>query len=171
MKDFQPTPPPTAASPRFRWFFRASKPTFSVPTVYDDLQHQKTLKSNSYLQQYSEDDGSTLNEKSVRRIASAPNAKLLKQQQQQYSISPPPLPPSQPALYRLEKTLSSTPTLHDADGSGRRRLRRSYAANSIKVREVQVGPSRYSKRYNEKRQYSVLCMLCGCVGVNSKRAV
>ncbi|ORZ03386.1 kinase-like domain-containing protein [Syncephalastrum racemosum] len=146
MKDFQPTPPPMAAAPRFRWFFRASKPTFSVPTNYNDLQHQKTLKSNSYFHQHSEDDGSTLNEKSVRRIASAPNTKLLKQQQQQqYSVSPPPLPPSQPALYRLEKTLSSTSTFQDTDASNRRRLRRSYAANSIKVREVQVGPSSFTK--------------------------
>ncbi|KAI9322403.1 kinase-like domain-containing protein [Dichotomocladium elegans] len=166
MESGQPVPPPPTAyynSSRFtKWLFRTSTSTppvhienniptsastssvahFRVPSQFDHLQHQKGFKSNSW---FNHDPEPTLN-KTVRRIASTPNAKnIMHNEKKLQNYTPPPLP-------RLEKTLSSATTVAssitavDARSQRLHHLnRRSYAANSVKVREVQVGPSSFSK--------------------------
>ena len=142
----EPAPPPptaTYSSRLTRWFFRSSArdedvAQFGVPAHFDDLQHQKGIKSNSWFH----NDAQQQHKKSVRRVASTPNAKNMLETKQ----TPPPLPSG----YDKSSPLSSTTTLATARLARSNQYRsecfnshrRSYAANSVKVREVQVGPSR-----------------------------
>ncbi|KAK4509229.1 uncharacterized protein ATC70_007579 [Mucor velutinosus] len=112
---------------------------FSMPNDFGDLQHQKGLKSNSWFSS----SVSTIVNKSSN--SSSSNSSITSHK------SPPPtpaIPPSStivigdtikkpsPSLYTLDrKVLSATKNMH----------RRSYAANSVKIRQVEVGPSSFSK--------------------------
>ncbi|KAG2220156.1 hypothetical protein INT45_013854 [Circinella minor] len=172
--------PPSAAtySSRFtRWFFKSStnlrqavaenhvKETdstssitqFGVPSKFDDVQHQKGIKSNSWFnnsdsQQHHHgnhnNSHNSMSKKSVRRIASAPNAKNMLEPKKA-----PPMPHNNNNNDIKPSPLSSTTTL-TTSRIARQNLhrsetfkmnRRSYAANSVKIREVQVGPSSFSK--------------------------
>ncbi|KAG0180315.1 serine/threonine protein kinase, AGC [Apophysomyces sp. BC1034] len=115
-------PAPSYGSPcHSRWrslFFRPATKTampFGIPSDFGDLRHQKELKSNSWFSNSNEKT-----KKSVRRIASTPSTKVVDAEKK------PPLPTEY-----FDRHFRS--------------YRRSYAANSIKVRQVQVGPSSFSK--------------------------
>lgn len=165
MESVQPAPPPPAAaysSRLTRWLFRSSNtpssqadtttmtstqqiPNFGVPSQFEQLQYQKGFKSNSWF--HHDADTTPQHKKSVRRIASTPNAKhIVNDKKHQQPSSPPSAFP--PPLPRMETTISSTTTVSSsltAVDSRSQRLklnRRSYAANSVKIRELQVGPSR-----------------------------
>lgn len=164
MESVQPAPPPPAASAyssRFtRWLFRSSNtpssqtdttltstqqqiPNFGVPSQFEQLQYQKGFKSNSWF--HHDADTTPQHKKSVRRIASTPNAKHIVNDKKQPSSPPSAFPPPLP---RMETTISSTTTVSssltavDARSQRLNLNRRSYAANSVKIRELQVGPSR-----------------------------
>ncbi|CAO3606812.1 unnamed protein product [Mucor fragilis] len=113
---------------------------FSMPNDFGDLQHQKGLKSNSWFSS----SVSTIVNKSSNSSSSSSSITS-------HHKSPPPtpaMPPSStiaiddmikkpsPSLYTLDrKVLSATKNMN----------RRSYAANSVKIRQVEVGPSSFSK--------------------------
>ncbi|KAI9275320.1 kinase-like domain-containing protein [Sporodiniella umbellata] len=112
-------PPPSYNSPvttRIKSFF---SPGFSVPTDFDTAS-QKGFKSNSWFSSKEPDT------KSIRRVLSVPNTKLLK------SMSTVSIPSSVGA----EPT---SPVLK------LRVCRRTYSSSSIKVKNVQVGPSSFTK--------------------------
>ncbi|CAO3654720.1 unnamed protein product [Mucor hiemalis] len=148
-------PPSYVSSPmtsRIKSFFSptTSVPPFSVPNDFDTAS-QKGFKSNSW---FSSTDGNgnksnvTLkheklistedeNQKAIRRVASAPNAKLLNMTRQQLflnnnntcsTISIPSLMTDSPPLQKLRRT-----------------CRRTYSSSSIKVKKVEVGPSSFVK--------------------------
>ena len=161
MESVQPAPPPPAAaysSRLTRWLFRSSNtpssqadttmtsqqiPNFGVPSQFEQLQYQKGFKSNSWF--HHDSDTTSQHKKSVRRIASTPNAKHIVNDKKQPSSPPSAFPPPLP---RMETTISSTTTVSssltavDARSQRLNLNRRSYAANSVKIRELQVGPSR-----------------------------
>ncbi|KAG1446252.1 hypothetical protein G6F56_009633 [Rhizopus delemar] len=91
-------------------------PAFSVPTDFDTTS-QKGFKSNSW---FSSKEADT---KTIRRVLSVPNTQLLK------SVSTVSIPSivTEPAVNRL------------------RVCRRTYSSSSIKVKNVQVGPSSFVK--------------------------
>lgn len=137
-------PPPSYISSqmslRIKSFFSPapSVPPFAVPNDFDTTS-QKGFKSNSW---FNTDDGnkSTVSitrekslledEKGIRRVASAPNAKLLNMTRPPYSdtSSTISIMTEAPPLQRL-----------------RRSCRRTYSSASIKVKNVQVGPSSFVK--------------------------
>lgn len=146
----RPTPPPQATT-RLKWFFRSSPASathgFNVLSEFDQLQHSKGIKSNSWFHAER-----TTKSSSVRRIASAPNAnnRMITKQ------ASPPMPPipqyddkwRQQSYDKSTMMMASTPTLISSSSSHsdhQRLWRRSYAANSVKVRQVQVGPSSFTK--------------------------
>ncbi|KAI7879132.1 Pkinase-domain-containing protein, partial [Lichtheimia hyalospora FSU 10163] len=164
MESVQPAPPPPAAaysSRLTRWLFRSSNtpssqadttmtsqqiPNFGVPSQFEQLQYQKGFKSNSWF--HHDSDTTSQHKKSVRRIASTPNAKHIVNDKKQPSSPPSAFPPPLP---RMETTISSTTTVSssltavDARSQRLNLNRRSYAANSVKIRELQVGPSSFTK--------------------------
>ncbi|KAF7726266.1 serine/threonine protein kinase, AGC [Apophysomyces ossiformis] len=91
---------------------------FGIPSDFGDLHHQKDIKSNSWFSHTNEKT-----KKSVRRIASTPETNFTDSEKA-------PASPPLPTEYYNRRCQAH---------------RRSYAANSIKVREVQVGPSSFSK--------------------------
>jgi protein-serine/threonine kinase len=127
---------------------------FSLPNDFGDLQHQKNLKSNSW---FSSTPAGTKTGRNVNKSgsssssisSSSTSSSCTKNNSILYSkTSPPPtpaIPPTllddmikkpSPSLYTLDrKLLSSTKNIN----------RRSYAANSVKIRQIQVGPSSFSK--------------------------
>ena len=146
-------PPSYISSPmtsRIKSFFSSSPtsmPPFAVPNDFDTTS-QKGFKSNSWFsattdggnksivtlkhEHLIEDDG-----KAIRRVASAPNAKLLNMTRQQpflnnnntcSTISVPSLMTDSPPLQKLRRT-----------------CRRTYSSSSIKVKKVEVGPSSFVK--------------------------
>jgi protein-serine/threonine kinase len=153
-------PPPSYVSnqmtSRIKSFFSgpttpSSIPPFAVPNDFDTTS-QKGFKSNSW---FSSTDGNgnksnvtlkherlTLteeeNQKAIRRVASAPNAKLLNMTRQQpflnnnnntcSTISIPSLMTDSPPMQKLRRT-----------------CRRTYSSSSIKVKKVEVGPSSFVK--------------------------
>ena len=172
--------PPSAVSysSRFtRWFFRSSTnlrqaaaedevkeidsassiTQFGVPSKFDDVQHQKGIKSNSWFNNSDSqhhhhsnhnNPHNSINKKSIRRIASVPNAKNMLE-----AKKAPPMPSYnnnnnnndiKPSPLSSTTTLATSrvprQNLHRSETF--KMNRRSYAANSVKIREVQVGPSR-----------------------------
>lgn len=148
-------PPSYVSSPmtsRIKSFFSptTSVPPFTVPNDFDTAS-QKGFKSNSW---FSSADGNgnksnvTLkheklisaeeeSQKAIRRVASAPNAKLLNMTRQQLflnnnntcsTISIPSLMTDSPPMQKLRRT-----------------CRRTYSSSSIKVKKVEVGPSSFVK--------------------------
>lgn len=144
-----PSPPEAVATQRHtrsRWFMRTSTATtdttstiFTIPTNFDDVSHQKCFKSNSW---FNHGEKTASSKKQVRRTASAPNAN--KMMHQHTEPPPPPLPHMRAIGMSSTHTLATSNTaVSDASSQYRlKMIRRSYAANSVKVREVQVGPSR-----------------------------
>ena len=113
--------------------------SFAVPNDFSDASVQKGLKSNSWFTSAS----SFGSEKTVRRIASAPNAKLLnmtKQQQQQQQGSFHSLRLHSTGAASANGSMISVPALERL-----RSCRRTYSSSSIKVKKVQVGPSSFTK--------------------------
>lgn len=135
---------------------------FTVPNDFDlPKVQQKGFKSNSWF------SSPSLNQtdKVVRRVVSAPNAKLLnmtKQQQQQQQNGP----NHQPSFHslRLRGGINSSSMAETTDASSTsssgvsngssasipavqhlRSCRRTYSSSSIKVKQVEVGPSSFSK--------------------------
>lgn len=100
---------------------------FGLPNDFGDLQHQKGLKSNSwfYNNQRSSSSVQTPTQSRKPSVVPSSSSSLLKYEDDK---------PSPPSLYTTldPKILKSM-------------NRRSYAANSVKVRRVQVGPSSFSK--------------------------
>lgn len=104
---------------------------FGLPNDFGDLQHQKGLKSNSWF--------STNSSKYYPKSSAATT-----------TPSPPPMisTPSSATLNIHNESMikKPTPSLYTMDPKIVKSLnRRSYAANSVKVRQVQVGPSSFSK--------------------------
>lgn len=112
--------------------------SFAVPNDFSDASVQKGLKSNSWFTSAS----SFGSEKTVRRIASAPNAKLLnmtkQQQQQQGSFHS--LRLHSTGATSANGSVISVPALERL-----RSCRRTYSSSSIKVKKVEVGPSSFTK--------------------------
>jgi protein-serine/threonine kinase len=137
-------PPPSYISSqmtsKIKSFFSPSPPVppFAVPNDFD-TSSQKGFKSNSWFSTSSENGNNNANsveeekQKAIRRVASAPNAKLLQmtrnsQQTNCSTISIPSLMTDSPPMQRLRRT-----------------CRRTYSSSSIKVKKVEVGPSSFVK--------------------------
>ena len=88
--------------------------------LFGDLQHQKGLKSNSWF--YNNNSPKTIT--NTNKLPPPPSSLL----NNDSMIKKPP-----PSLYTLDPSI--TKNLN----------RRSYATNSVKIRQVQVGPSSFSK--------------------------
>ncbi|KAI7901091.1 kinase-like domain-containing protein [Cokeromyces recurvatus] len=120
---------------------------FGLPNDFGDLQYQKGLKSNSWF-------STNGNKKKKHRynVSSSSNSSIISndtaviKNSNMHQWSALAIPPTildndtikepSPSLYTLDrKILSLTKNLN----------RRSYATNSVKIREVQVGPSSFSK--------------------------
>ncbi|KAI8978105.1 kinase-like domain-containing protein [Pilobolus umbonatus] len=124
-------PPPSygssVMSTRIKSFFNPSAPTpsFTVPNDFNTTSQQK-VKSNSWF------SGTTLDDdekKAIRRVASAPNTKLLH---------------TTKTFQHSNVSFSSIST--DSTLSPRlRNCKRTYSSNSIKVKKVEVGPSSFVK--------------------------
>ncbi|KAL7316242.1 serine/threonine protein kinase, AGC [Mucor circinelloides] len=134
--------PPPSYGPNMAWriksFFNATPPVppFAVPNDFDTTS-QKGFKSNSWFNNNNGNNKTTATEeeekqKAIRRVASAPNAKLLNMTTPNYisssTISIPSLMTDSPPLQRLRRT-----------------CRRTYSSSSIKVKKVEVGPSSFVK--------------------------
>ncbi|KAI8332803.1 kinase-like domain-containing protein [Chlamydoabsidia padenii] len=146
-------PPPSYTSTtqlhsRLKSFFSPSSPqptdqvtTFAVPDDFD-LTNQKGFKSNSWFT-----PAHMNSQKGIRRVASAPNAnKLLFKQQQHYP--PPPPPPTVSTAHSLyhhssKEVAGSVPAF--GTQHHRKAFRRTYSSASIKVKQVEVGPSSFVK--------------------------
>ncbi|KAI9312253.1 kinase-like domain-containing protein [Dichotomocladium elegans] len=147
-------PPPsyTAMPSRIKSFFGNAQvvhehPSFTVPDNFTNTPTaQKGLKSNSWFTS----SASPASEKTVRRIASAPNAKLLnttkhpKSQGSSHSLRPYSGSPAGAATHHHYNTDSSS-TLSSPVLERLRSCRRTYSSNSIKVKKVEVGPSSFVK--------------------------
>lgn len=134
--------PPPSYGPNMTWriksFFNATPPapSFAVPNDFDTTS-QKGFKSNSWFHNNNGNNNTTTTneeekQKAIRRVASAPNAKLLNMTTPNYTnsstISIPSLMTDSPPLQRLRRT-----------------CRRTYSSSSIKVKKVEVGPSSFVK--------------------------
>ncbi|KAI9022219.1 kinase-like domain-containing protein [Phycomyces nitens] len=151
-------PPPSYSSSqipsRFKSFFSPQTSdisydsSFTVPNDFEAPKQQKGFKSNSWFSNTS----LTNNSKAIRRVASAPNANSLNAQrppnypnQSQQSN-----PPHYSSLLQMKlnngtsEAFSSVPAF-PGQLQRMRSFRRTYSSNSIKVRQVEVGPSSFSK--------------------------
>ncbi|KAI8370616.1 kinase-like domain-containing protein [Radiomyces spectabilis] len=141
-------PPPSYHSPqmpsRLKSFFitppsvEQPAPSFTVPNDFETPKAQKGFKSNSWFS-----TASLQNNKGIRRVASAPNAKLLNSTKQHH----PTIQPPKSVMYN--NVTESVPALHN-QGSPEyvqrmRSFRRTYSSASIKVKKVEVGPSSFVK--------------------------
>lgn len=110
-------------------------PSFAVPTDYA-VPKQKGFKSNSWFSTVSLQSSN----KAVRRVASAPNAKLLNMTRQQSPTEQQSQSTVQLNNNVSNSDLSTTPTVQRL-----RLCRRTYSSSSIKVKKVEVGPSSFAK--------------------------
>ncbi|KAG0164583.1 serine/threonine protein kinase, AGC [Apophysomyces sp. BC1015] len=101
-------------------------PSFTVPNTFEDSTAHKGAKSNSWF------SSSLSQNKTIRRIASAPNAKLLAQTPSNDTDLP-----SYVSLHRGHAPLPQIQRL--------RLCRRTYSSSSIKIKTVEVGPSSFVK--------------------------
>lgn len=136
-------PPPSYISnqmtSRIKSFFSPSPPVppFAVPNDFD-TSSQKGFKSNSWFSTIENGNNSANSveeekQKAIRRVASAPTAKLLQMTRNSHqtnssTISIPSLMTDSPPMQRLRRT-----------------CRRTYSSSSIKVKKVEVGPSSFVK--------------------------
>ena len=142
-----PAPPPSYSMPsRLRSLFISTTtsgvpdnntnisppPSFSVPKDLDGtIGPQKGFKSNSW---FSSSLGTK--NKAIRRVASAPNANKLLQQQK--STTP-------ASSLHLQVVNSNNPSTTSLPPNRVRGFRRTYSSSSIKVKKVEVGPSSFVK--------------------------
>jgi protein-serine/threonine kinase len=87
-------------------------------------------------------------QKGIRRVASAPNAnKLLFKQQHNYPPPPPPPASTAHSLYHhsSKEVAGSVPAFGSPLHHQRKVFRRTYSSASIKVKQVEVGPSSFVK--------------------------
>lgn len=133
----------------------ASSPAFAVPNDFDTTS-QKGFKSNSWFSTAADSGtksqitlGSNLKhvlveDKSIRRVASAPNAaKLLNTTKQQQSIFL--NNNSNNSGISIPSTIMTTSTTDSPPLQRLRTCRRTYSSSSIKVKKVEVGPSSFVK--------------------------
>jgi hypothetical protein len=113
---------------------------FGLPNDFGDLQHQKSLKSNSWFSS----SVSTIVNSQQRRHNHSNSSSTISSFSTKRSSKPPPtltavddmVKKPNPSHYILDrKLLSITKNMN----------RRSYAANSVKIRQAQVGPSSFTK--------------------------
>ena len=124
-------------------------PSFTVPNDFTEPKVQKGFKSNSWFSTASFHQ----NNKTVRRVVSAPNAKFLnmqknQQQQQQHSFHSLKLQtaPSIGESSTSSNSNSSNASIMSVPAIQRLRpCRRTYSSSSIKVKKVEVGPSSFTK--------------------------
>ncbi|KAI7854645.1 kinase-like domain-containing protein [Circinella umbellata] len=142
-----PAPPPSYSMPsRLRSLFISTTtsgvpdnntnisppPTFSIPKDFDGtISPQKGFKSNSW---FSSSLGTK--NKAIRRVASAPNANKLLQQQKNTTPA---------SSLHLQVVNSNNPSTVSLPPNRARGFRRTYSSNSIKVKKVEVGPSSFVK--------------------------
>lgn len=120
-----------------------SQPTsFSVPNDFDNTTDtQKGFKSNSWFLASLTGNKN----KGIRRVASAPNAKMLQMQKHQ-----PPVPSPSAGTQSL-RVVSNQQLPYSGSMSSlqqqqqRRGFRRTYSSNSIKIKNLEVGPSSFVK--------------------------
>lgn len=120
-----------------------SQPTaFTVPNDFDNTTDtQKGFKSNSWFLASLTGNKN----KGIRRVASAPNAKMLQMQKHQ-----PPVPSPSAGTQSL-RVVSNQQLPYSGSMSSlqqqqqRRGFRRTYSSNSIKVKNLEVGPSSFVK--------------------------
>ncbi|KAI8087919.1 kinase-like domain-containing protein [Gilbertella persicaria] len=101
---------------------------FTIPNDFGDLKHEKSLKSNSW---FSSTISTATTIKQHKHQKSGASSFVSSYSIQNNKLSPP--PPSC-SNYTLNQCLSNK-NLH----------RRSYAANSVKKRQLEVGPSSFTK--------------------------
>lgn len=134
-------PPPSYANTmttRIKSFFVTSTPTFTIPNDFDTAS-QKGFKSNSWFST-SEEKNQSEHTKTIRRVASAPNAKLLNKTKKNINNN---------NNYNNNVSTISIPSLMTEPSSPLQRLhrscRRTYSSSSIKVKKIEVGPSSFTK--------------------------
>ncbi|EPB88109.1 AGC/RSK/RSK-UNCLASSIFIED protein kinase [Mucor circinelloides 1006PhL] len=107
-----------------------------MPNDFGDLQHQKGLKSNSW---FSSSVSTIVNNSSNSSSMSITSNHK----------SPPPTPAIPPTIILDDMIKKPSPSLYTLDrkvlSATKNINRRSYAANSVKIRQVEVGPSSFSK--------------------------
>jgi protein-serine/threonine kinase len=155
-------PPQSYISPqipsRFKSLFKPSLKSpeqahsFTVPNDFDlpaTLADNKSFKSNSWFSTTSPDENDP---KAIRRVASAPNAKMLLTSRkpkdhfantklaQEYTLPARPYTQKNPASISVPSFNGSTITQKRM-----KPVRRTYSTASIKVKNVQVGPSSFNK--------------------------
>ncbi|KAG2175629.1 hypothetical protein INT43_001276 [Umbelopsis isabellina] len=155
-------PPQSYISPqipsRFKSLFKPSFKSseqaysFTVPNDFDlpaTLADNKSFKSNSWFSTTSPDENDP---KAIRRVASAPNAKMLLTSRkhkdqftntklaQEYTLPTSPYTQKNPASVSVPSFNGSTITQKRM-----KPVRRTYSTASIKVKNVQVGPSSFNK--------------------------
>ncbi|KAJ2963583.1 hypothetical protein NQZ79_g1344 [Umbelopsis isabellina] len=155
-------PPQSYISPqipsRFKSLFKPSLKSseqaysFTVPNDFDlpaTLADNKSFKSNSWFSTTSPDENDP---KAIRRVASAPNAKMLLTSRkhkdqftntklaQEYTLPTSPYTQKNPASVSVPSFNGSTITQKRM-----KPVRRTYSTASIKVKNVQVGPSSFNK--------------------------
>ncbi|KAG2224846.1 hypothetical protein INT45_008028, partial [Circinella minor] len=128
----------------------APPPSFTVPNDFTEPKVQKGFKSNSWFSTASFNQ----NNKTVRRVVSAPNAKFFnmqknQQQQQQHSFHSLKLQTAPSIAESLSSnnsnSSSGTSTMSVPAIQRLRPCRRTYSSSSIKVKKVEVGPSSFTK--------------------------
>ncbi|CAO3700963.1 hypothetical protein G6F70_006440 [Rhizopus microsporus] len=134
-------PPPSYANTmttRIKSFFVTSTPTFTIPNDFDTAS-QKGFKSNSWFST-TEEKNQSEHTKTIRRVASAPNAKLLNKTKKNINNN---------NNYNNNVSTISIPSLMTEPSSPLQRLhrscRRTYSSSSIKVKKIEVGPSSFTK--------------------------
>ncbi|KAI8142293.1 kinase-like domain-containing protein [Fennellomyces sp. T-0311] len=114
--------------------------TFTVPNDFTAPKVQKGFKSNSWFSTAS----FSQNNKTVRRVVSAPNAKLLNMTKQQNSFHSLKLQTA-PSIAESSSSSSGGSTMSVPALQRLRPCRRTYSSSSIKVKKVEVGPSSFTK--------------------------
>lgn len=134
-------PPPSYANTmttRIKSFFVTSTPTFTIPNDFDTAS-QKGFKSNSWFST-TEEKNQSEHTKTIRRVASAPNAKLFNKTKKNINNN---------NNYNNNVSTISIPSLMTEPSSPLQRLhrscRRTYSSSSIKVKKIEVGPSSFTK--------------------------
>ncbi|KAI8374696.1 kinase-like domain-containing protein [Radiomyces spectabilis] len=116
----------------------SSAPAFTVPHQFHTTAKPPNVKSNSW---FSVTSFSQTN-KVVRRVASAPNARLLVMTRQSCPPEKPTSGLTHPSVIAPNLSTKST-TTSSVDPT--RVCRRTYSSSSIKVKKAQVGPSSFVK--------------------------
>ncbi|KAI8364918.1 kinase-like domain-containing protein [Blakeslea trispora] len=112
---------------------------FSIPNDFGDLKHEKNLKSNSW---FSSSISTATTVKQHQYNKNESNSYI----RTQNKLTPPSIPPIPSCRLKTESYIPSSYALGRVEASTNKQLnRRSYATNSVKRKEVQVGPSSFTK--------------------------